>query len=1043
MLKNLIHKKNIFYITIPLTIVAFIFIGIFIFNFTGITNLVSNNFYNYISQDVEGQVAGEYDVKIAATNDPIFSFIQITDLHFGSYGGNFTRTTGLKTKINSLGIKPDLILVTGDIANSGSSAEYIDFKNAMNSIGIPYYPIPGDHLDGNGYKNVSDNYKTYLGANKINYTFDHKGIRFVMLSRYNSNIDETWLDNTLKNSELPIIVADHHIMYAPRTAGRANDKYNTDYNSILKQYSSKIVALLGGDAHINAVVNKGGIVNIVTQALVRKNCGFHEFIVYEDKIDVKLQEVGCADGGYEWPASTDTAHPNMISYNEGNADEKNFIINIDGTIDPSDCNGYTCSPNQTCSDWIDQSKLCCAVVCKDNNTGNNGNNNPFTPTQSKGMLNPPYPRIGQITFYPAGEAGPDIWENHDMLGYRSYGSRPASIAREIKEKNPNILLLGATGIGHEEIEQLTNKKLPLEYYAHYEGGCDKDDNLEKFAGSYLMNLSNECPNVNYIYGNQNFNNFFAEFLVKNTAWDYYDGLYLDTWWSSLQWYSRPNELDLNCDGNSDGVGVVNGRWSRGKETLINNIRALKPDAVIIPHEGGEKFFNGNAFEFWTQETVGSRGWNFNKTIDLLSSAVEPRVVYANSNAGSFVVLNEGKKWVGTLTGSVFRADFTSAQIVGAFFGHDEGTSFHRYTFIHDEYEGDLGYPTGNITNIVCSGPEWGRKCLKARYFDNGVIISNITGEAKTLCPSDLTGGPYHRFLGNQEPSWNNGAEFSDCINFKEFDGIMMFTRPIVLVTPIIIDNMLYNMTTIEQEPVKYIGDWKQAVDCSSGCKMAIKGDKYYAFRISWDRYGSGFALSEQGSGENTATYKPKINIPGKYEIFEWHGSIEGKTAATNVPYEIYINGQLNKIITVDQTQDQGQWNSLGTFDLAQGENNYIKISNNANGYVISDAIKFVNLASFIKEYVPTPPKVLSPDFNCDNKVDIQDFGILLSHWHKLHDVTANYKHNNCTNIKSIDLVIDKNNRVDSLDLSRLLSCWGIPSQTESPGCWVEQEAIVN
>ncbi|MBU4481943.1 hypothetical protein KKC16_00625, partial [Patescibacteria group bacterium] len=80
---------------------------------------------------------------------------------------------------------------------------------------------------------------------------------------------------------------------------------------------------------------------------------------------------------------------------------------------------------------------------------------------------------------------------------------------------------------------------------------------------------------------------------------------------------------------------------------------------------------------------------------------------------------------------------------------------------------------------------------------------------------------------------------------------------------------------------------------------------------------------------------------------------------------------------------------------------------------------------------------ITADFNCDNKIDIQDFGILLSHWHKLHDVTANYKHNNCTNIKSIDLVIDKNNRVDSLDLSRLLSCWGIPSQTESPGCWEE------
>ncbi|MBU4482037.1 hypothetical protein KKC16_01130, partial [Patescibacteria group bacterium] len=195
-----------------------------------------------------------------------------------------------------------------------------------------------------------------------------------------------------------------------------------------------------------------------------------------------------------------------------------------------------------------------------------------------------------------------------------------------------------------------------------------------------------------------------------------------------------------------------------------------------------------------------------------------------------------------------------------------------------------------------------------------------------------------------------------------------------------------------------------------------------------------------GHGECDCPIYPCPNAP-------WKDA--GDVEATNVRHIITYSGNSESVL-VDQSQNQGKWNKLGIYNLSIGTNNNVTISaQGSNGTVIADAIRFVyqgNKGS-IKgppgDYVPVPPKVLSPDFNCDNKVDIQDFGILLSNWHKSHDVTANYKHNNCTNIKSIDLVIDKNNRVDSLDLSRLLSCWGTPSQTESPGCWVEQEAIVN
>ncbi|MFH1899871.1 MAG: hypothetical protein ABIJ83_01195, partial [Patescibacteria group bacterium] len=77
MLKKPKIRKHLFY-AIPLTLAGFIFLGISIFNFSGITNLVSNNFYNYISQDIQdGKVAGEsdeYPVRMAqASVDSIFN----------------------------------------------------------------------------------------------------------------------------------------------------------------------------------------------------------------------------------------------------------------------------------------------------------------------------------------------------------------------------------------------------------------------------------------------------------------------------------------------------------------------------------------------------------------------------------------------------------------------------------------------------------------------------------------------------------------------------------------------------------------------------------------------------------------------------------------------------------------------------------------------------------------------------------------------------------------------------------------------------------
>ncbi len=48
-------------------------------------------------------------------------------------------------------------------------------------------------------------------------------------------------------------------------------------------------------------------------------------------------------------------------------------------------------------------------------------------------------------------------------------------------------------------------------------------------------------------------------------------------------------------------------------------------------------------------------------------------------------------------------------------------------------------------------------------------------------------------------------------------------------------------------------------------------------------------------------------------------------------------------VAVNQQQNGGVWNLLGTFSLAGDGSDHIELSDQANGYVIADAIQVVSL----------------------------------------------------------------------------------------------------
>jgi len=535
-------------------------------------------------------------------------------------------------------------------------------------------------------------------------------------------------------------------------------------------------------------------------------------------------------------------------------------------------------------------------------------NDPVYDRPPAGSFSPAYPRIGQVTFYSTG-AGPDIWNDHDMVAIRYYNS---SDAQKIKAKNPDILLLAANDtLEGTVIEDRTGQPLPEAWYIH-----DASGKRIPFWGGYIVNLANEAPVADYIYGHQKFNEFLPRYLKENTDWNYFDASLFDTWLSALKWFVPNNDtsnIDLDYDGVADGSSMVDSRWSAGKETLITNLRN-QTGKPVIPFEGGENFMNGNGFEFWTQETTASRSWNLSRSLDLLSNAVAPQFDYANSEAG----LSDGDYF-----GPVFRADFTSAQIASNFFGHDEGTMAHRWTYLHDEYEANLGNSTTGASQIE-SG-------LWIKYFDNGVLIANISGSTKTITAGQLTGGHYYRFRGAQNPGFNNGSQFSS-VTLAGVDGIMLLKQPLTLITPIVIDNRPKNMTSLGQNPASYSGSWSQ---------VSVSSRSGYYLATGWGENSEPYAKTTNVGA--AATYTPQINIAGDYEVFEWHPDTSADSqgnGCTNMSVNIYYSGNSTTKL-INQTVGAGKWNSLGTYNFDATSNERVVMTAGSGCTTVSDAFRWV------------------------------------------------------------------------------------------------------
>jgi len=104
-----------------------------------------------------------------------------------------------------------------------------------------------------------------------------------------------------------------------------------------------------------------------------------------------------------------------------------------------------------------------------------------------------------------------------------------------------------------------------------------------------------------------------------------------------------------------------------------------------------------------------------------------------------------------------------------------------------------------------------------------------------------------------------------------------------------------------------------------------------------DVMGDDARYNAAGTGSDVVRFRPYLSERRSYTVYAWWNAFSNQ--ATNAPFRITHSGGTTTV-RVDQTRSSGQWVSLGSYTCPIGNTCYVELSDDANGYVIADAVKF-------------------------------------------------------------------------------------------------------
>jgi len=195
---------------------------------------------------------------------------QISDLHLSVEGSEtldiapMAKNLKLCVKhINQLPLQPDLVLVTGDISNSGLIEELIYAKTLLDQFAMPYFVIPGNHDNRQDLLTIFGKQSCQENDDQlINYCIDGYELKLIGIDSSiafepGGEFKQTtanWLEQQLQGYlDHPVVLFMHHPPIDFGIAETKLDGFNgQEYLANLIKKHSNIEAILCGHIHLAA-----------------------------------------------------------------------------------------------------------------------------------------------------------------------------------------------------------------------------------------------------------------------------------------------------------------------------------------------------------------------------------------------------------------------------------------------------------------------------------------------------------------------------------------------------------------------------------------------------------------------------------------------------------------------------------------------------------------------------------------------------------------------------------------------------------------------
>lgn len=250
----------------------------------------------------------------------------------------------------------------------------------------------------------------------------------------------------------------------------------------------------------------------------------------------------------------------------------------------------------------------------------------------------------------------------------------------------------------------------------------------------------------------------------------------------------------------------------------------------------------------------------------------------------------------------------------------------------------VGYPEPNPYGNL------GIDLLTEPYFGAGAGVLSATrpaaisgewpsdpGGAESLCyefnrfmiggpeGSEMLGDALYdaKFYSHQNYGWDHIYEYLNLYNYNLYGDPALLREGAS--TPII-DNGDVGFLTLS-------GSWRPANDP--------------------DAHGGSCVFNPAGSGENRAAWRVDGQVtPGRYDVYVWKFDHSySHRMATDAHYMVRDRDDTSDWILIDQSTPDDEWLYLGSFAFDGSRAQGIMITDEANGYVVADAVKLVYTGS--------------------------------------------------------------------------------------------------